>query len=122
MPSITLHLLKIKVTACKYPANISLVRKWYSLPYNSQGLEEDLAAVTQGRERLQREKNQTEQELEEAKFARQTMEQKLRAENERLNKEREELRKEVEKERGALREMSAALTSERHQNELIKVE
>ncbi|XP_050729645.1 trichohyalin-like [Eriocheir sinensis] len=90
------------------------------LQHKIKGLEEDLAANTQARERLQREKSQAEQELEEAKFSRQTSEQKLMAENEKLSREGEELRKEVEKERVALREVTATLSSERHQHQLIK--
>ena len=72
-------------------------------------------------EKLQHQKTKVEEDLEEAKFSRQTSEQNLRAENEKLYKEGEELRQELEKERGSVQEVTAALTCERHQHQLIKV-
>lgn len=112
------------LATCIHKWNQQQRQKWPShncFSHNTQALEEDLATSSQGQERLQREKTQAEQELEEAKFSQQTNEQRLRVENEKLSKEGEELRKEVEKERAALREVTATLNSERHQHQLIKV-
>lgn len=90
------------------------------LQHKIKGLEEDLAANIRKQEKLQQEKTRAEEGMGEAKFSWQTKEQHLRAENERLCREGEELRREVEKERASVREVTAALGTERHQHQLIK--
>ncbi|KAK8383631.1 hypothetical protein O3P69_015830 [Scylla paramamosain] len=90
------------------------------LQHKIKGLEEDLAANMRKQEKLQQEKTKAEEGMEEAKFSWQAREQHLRAENERLCKEGEELQRELEKERASVREVTAALSTERHQHQLIK--
>ncbi|KAG0729384.1 hypothetical protein GWK47_030421 [Chionoecetes opilio] len=105
------------------PANPTCTTKYKvmsGLPHHTQGLEEDLAAAITRREKLHREKTKAEEDLEEARYSRQTSEQSLGAENQKLLREGEELRQECERGRARLREVTAALTSERHHHQLIK--
>ncbi|XP_045105794.1 centrosomal protein of 83 kDa-like isoform X2 [Portunus trituberculatus] len=85
-----------------------------------KGLEEDLAASVRKLEKLQQEKTRAEEGMGEAKFSWQNREQHLRTDNDRLCKEGEELRRELEKERSSVREVTAALATERHHHQLIK--
>ncbi|MPC36454.1 hypothetical protein E2C01_029912 [Portunus trituberculatus] len=90
------------------------------MQHKVKGLEEDLAASVRKLEKLQQEKTRAEEGMGEAKFSWQNREQHLRTDNDRLCKEGEELRRELEKERSSVREVTAALATERHHHQLIK--
>lgn len=72
-------------------------------------------------EKLQQERTKAEEGMGDAKLSWQAREQHLRTENDRLCREGEELRRELEKERASVREVTAALSTERHHHQLIKV-